>query len=1666
MALGYKAVAGYTASTETLEGATVAIGATASATGNGSTALGYGAQTTGNDAVSVGSNSYATAKDSIALGSEAGAQGQASMALGADSWAAGESAVALGHQSYANGAQSLAFGFYSQTGLAIPVYNEDQTEITGYNYVGGKNSQAIGDNSRAYGNNSVAIGGAAIAGYYTYNRASQSYSSIDGGTAVGYGAQALADLSSAFGIGSKSLGAGTLAIGANSMAAASTIVGSSYKADYSTAMGYTAQTWAGYSTAIGYQAATKFQTDDLVTDTATNTKTATVSFGHQAGDYYAEAKTDSAGNVTYEIKAYGDNVLSRLTNVAYGSAKNEAAAWGQIAANYVEGTTNDIVINTANPSGEIKANDGTTLAKITVTGDGVIEKNNTGLISGGTAYDYLSPAANGSYIKTGGTDGYTTAENLTALDKAIGKVETKGNYISAQNGTTVNVAKNLQELDQALYEHSRIVRVSDDDKTQILVGNGTQYANVTTINVGNNGTTRKITGVTYGEATNDAAAYGQILAADQKIQLGMKDGNMTLKANDKTTLATFSITEANVLANDQGIVTGNVAYNELRKDVTGNYVDGDFNTGKNLSALDQAIGQTTQGKYISAQNGKTVNVAKNLTELDTALYDQSKLVRIGGDNNDKILIGRNKDGTEFDAIQTIDVSNGSNRTIMGVAAGTKTGEAATWEQLASNNNGTAYEMGTDGVITVKTNGNTDAFKLKISVSGIIDDGDTGLITGATAYDELRKNVNGEYIDAGNDTGTNLSNLDAEIVNLNKKISDGLYTGSDTITISDTNQISVTNMAMSTTGANLGATAGGAYSFAIGGGANASGAQSVALGYKAVASGTASEETLVGATVAIGATASATGNGSTALGYGASTKGNDAAALGSFAQADAKDSAAIGSNAHAYNTGAMAFGAESIAYGEGAAAFGYESKALGARSLAFGQNAKAGLYVDGQGYYGGGDDSIAIGGQSMAHGNYSVAIGYAAAAGGYDASAYVFYKGATAIGLGAGAFHEGATAIGDGSRALGEGSTAIGLNTYANAEFSTTHGFQAQALGKESMALGYQAVASQDLVTEDGNKVATVSFGHQSGDKYYTANTSGGYDENSYNDVVLSRLTNVADGKANTDAATYGQLVKNQEYVFNADGVATIETNSSTEENKKVAFTLKLENGKIADSDEGNGYVTGKKIYEELRPTDGKYVKKDNTTAANLNALDAQVKLNYDDITQLKDLSNITTAGEKVIRDLSKNAVKLEAGDNISIKDSEDADGNKTYVISADLENSAELAAKANLDASNIGSNLKGADGTSAATEAEKKANLDAWGNALGTGTVTGDSVQLITGKTLYNEVRPSSGTYISAGNTTGENLVNLDKQVLANTTAISNLSTRVDGIESNIDSKIDSKIDGKVDGITLENKVYTFSKDNAQQAITYKDGTSTAFTIKIDGLGEGGTGTTYKAGNGIAIDTSSETPTISVKVAGDDLAVSESGLAVKKDGKVESGNTGLVTGGTVYDALQTMDNQVAQLSNDINQVGAGAAALAALRPEAFDPDDKWSFAVGYGHYKNANASALGVFFKPNADTTISLGGTLGNGDSMMNAGLSFKIGKRGKGAGLYRSNVELVREVSSLREDSTALKENDRIQKQMLNAQGERIAALEAENARMRQQIEAILSKVELSDTVTRSAVR
>ena len=117
------------------------------------------------------------------------------------------------------------------------------------------------------------------------------------------------------------------------------------------------------------------------------------------------------------------------------------------------------------------------------------------------------------------------------------------------------------------------------------------------------------------------------------------------------------------------------------------------------------------------------------------------------------------------------------------------------------------------------------------------------------------------------------------------------------------------------------------------------------------------------------------------------------------------------------------------------------------------------------------------------------------------------------------------------------------------------------------------------------------------------------------------------------------------------------------------------------------------------------------------------------------------------------------------------------------------------------------------------------------------------------------------------------------------------------------------------------------------------------------------------------------------------------------------TPGQINNNIKNLTNRVGTVERRVNKVGAGSAALAALHPLDFNPDDKWTIAAGYGHYHNANAAALGAFYRPNEDTMFSIGGTVGTGETQLNAGVSIRLGKRSPES---RSRVAMGREIAEL----------------------------------------------------------
>ena len=122
--------------------------------------------------------------------------------------------------------------------------------------------------------------------------------------------------------------------------------------------------------------------------------------------------------------------------------------------------------------------------------------------------------------------------------------------------------------------------------------------------------------------------------------------------------------------------------------------------------------------------------------------------------------------------------------------------------------------------------------------------------------------------------------------------------------------------------------------------------------------------------------------------------------------------------------------------------------------------------------------------------------------------------------------------------------------------------------------------------------------------------------------------------------------------------------------------------------------------------------------------------------------------------------------------------------------------------------------------------------------------------------------------------------------------------------------------------------------------------------------------------------------------------------------------------VTNLKKDVSRLDKRVNKAVAGSAALAALHPLDFDPDAKWDFAAGYGHYHNGNAAALGAFYRPNEDVQLSVGSTVGNGETVVNAGLSVKVGAH---SNVSRSRVAIGKEVLELKK--TVALQNAQIQK-------------------------------------------
>ena len=685
-------------------------------------------------------------------------------------------------------------------------------------------------------------------------------------------------------------------------------------------------------------------------------------------------------------------------------------------------------------------------------------------------------------------------------------------------------------------------------------------------------------------------------------------------------------------------------------------------------------------------------------------------------------------------------------------------------------------------------------------------------------------------------------------------------------------------------------------------------------------------------------------------------------------------------------------------------------------------------------------------------DYGVAIGYKANA--YDSSV-TGYR----VAIGANSYTSDGYTI------------ALGASTKAQASNAISIGYSATNSYSDSVALGYNST------TSESNTVSVGSFS------------------------IKRKIQNVANGVADSDAVTFAQIKTNAgNYIKASLSSSTTLNSAGTVGNNLAALDSAI--GVVKTPTSGKLYVIGQSLN-----TNGTLR---TSVAANLLALDqkiGEITTTYDGTTMKtvlnsKTISENLMALDKAVNSLSAQTVNLikigDDGSKIFVGSGSDASDATTIDVSRNtatretatrtitgvtagvnptdavnysqigqvtgtnvLDSTKNIAGNLDLIDAKIGKldetktyNVIAADGTISSNLEKLDAAIKRGGEGTGAGsTQTGD------GADAGGQDSTAVGKDTSSGGTSSTAVGNGAKADGDRGTAVGN------GAEAKGESSTAVGTGAKAEG-----DYSTTIGANSKTTGTYSTSVGPDNTVTGNYSGAFGNANNVSGDNSYAFgnhNTVSGNNTFTlgnnISTTANNSVVLGNGSEANEDNVVSVGAEGnerrivnVADGVKDTDAVNmgqlrnTLSGNFNELQTDIRAVAAGSAALAALHPGTYNPDDKMSFAVGFGHYKDANAGALGAFYKPNEDTMISVAGTVGNGNPMWNLGLSFKLGERGLPDRKYVENSNVARVIDA--------------QDKKIVAQEKKIAALEADNQRIKAQMAEILKKLELSSTVKKTA--
>ena len=734
-------------------------------------------------------------------------------------------------------------------------------------------------------------------------------------------------------------------------------------------------------------------------------------------------------------------------------------------------------------------------------------------------------------------------------------------------------------------------------------------------------------------------------------------------------------------------------------------------------------------------------------------------------------------------------------------------------------------------------------------------------------------------------------------------------------------------------------------------------------------------------------------------------------------------------------------------GEKAIALGRDALASGEKSISIGDDSYAGY-----------ENAIAIGSSADASDVSAVAIGDGARAGtmytisiGKDSEAYSD----AAIAIGQGSLVDATRGIALGAESANlwvEDGVALGSYSYVNASAGVS-GYDFYE-GKESVSdsavwkstLGAISVGD----TRDSDDLKT---------RQITGVAAGREDTDAVNVAQLKQVNSKADQAVK--AASKGWNIStnggNQTQVAPGDTVDfTGDSNIGVSNNgKQVKVELSKKLTGLESVTSAKAYVTSVDASNENSVTNVAYVKSQVADASlsagkGISITDKKIQV------KLKDgEENLTVdeAGLFMKKDLTgMQSISGAGGGNISFAGGNVTVNKNTFASDGRIQN--VTAGTADNDAVNV------AQLNSAVAAGNTDTHIKAGEYSVGTDNKVAMDVVDKTGKTIGAVTITDVAKASDVGNIgqIHQDLQNKDGSKTTVVDAVNNLDNKVGDLKYSAVTKGDitdgdssttaiGKLDKKLSDVSAVAGQHS-SVSTTDANIQIHEGTNAAggkdYALSLNknqNLTSVVTGDTRMDTNGIKVGdkvtlTKEGLSAGATKITNEGLSIGEKTYVTKDglnangnkvthvaDGKVEKGSKDAVNGGQLYNTNQmvinnannisSLGNALGKLDHRVNKVGAGAAALAALHPLDFDPDEKWDFAAGYGNYNGVNAAAIGAYYRPNEDTMFSVGGSFGNGENMVNAGVSVKLGQ---GNHVSTSKVAMAKEIKDLRKEVEALK--------------------------------------------------